>query len=58
VRRDAGRRVVDEVCMLLPAGPERLVRAVPAWQRERGSGPAAEALTMLLARRGVTWRPV
>jgi pilus assembly protein CpaF len=58
VRRAAGRRVVDEVCMLLPAGQQRLVRAVPAWRREHGYGPAAEALAMLLARRGVTWRPV
>jgi pilus assembly protein CpaF len=58
VRRAAGQRVVDEVCMLLPAGPERLVSAVPAWQRDCGYGPAAEALATLLARRGVTWRPV
>jgi len=57
VRRAAGRRVVDEVCMLLPAGPERLVHAVPAWQRGDGYGPAAEALATLLAGRGVTWRP-
>jgi pilus assembly protein CpaF len=57
VRRAAGRRVVDEVCMLLPAGPERLVRAVAAWRREGGYGPAAEELATLLARRGVTWRP-
>jgi pilus assembly protein CpaF len=58
VRRAAGQRVVDEVCMLLPAGPERLVRAVPAWRRDGGYGPAAEALARLLAGRGVTWRPV
>lgn len=57
VRRAAGLRVVDEVCMLLPAGPQRFVRAVPAWRREDGYGPAAEELAALLARRGVTWRP-
>jgi pilus assembly protein CpaF len=57
VRRAAGQRVVDEVCMLLPDGPERLVRAVPAWRREAGCGPAAEELATLLARRGVAWRP-
>jgi pilus assembly protein CpaF len=57
VRRAAGQRVVDEVCMLLPAGAERMVRAVPAWRRDEGYGPAAEELAGLLARRGVTWRP-
>jgi pilus assembly protein CpaF len=57
VRRVGGQRVVDEVCVLLPSGPERLVRAVPAWRREQGYGAAAEALAMLLGRRGVTWRP-
>jgi pilus assembly protein CpaF len=57
LRRSGGRRVVDEVCMLLPAGPEQLVRAVPAWQREHGYGAAAEALAALLGRRGVAWRP-
>jgi pilus assembly protein CpaF len=57
VRRAAGQRVVDEVCMLLPGGPERFVCAVPAWRRDDGYGPAAEELARLLARRGVTWRP-
>ena len=57
VRRAGGQRVVDEVCMLLPVGPERLVEAVPAWRRQAGYGPAAEELAVLLARRGVEWRP-
>jgi pilus assembly protein CpaF len=57
VRRAGGQRVVDEVCMLLPAGPERLVQAVPAWSREAGCGRAAEQLAVLLGRRGVEWRP-
>jgi pilus assembly protein CpaF len=57
VRRAGGQRVVDEVCMLLPVGPERLVQAVPAWHRDAGYGPAAEELAVLLGRRGVEWRP-
>lgn len=57
LRRAGGQRVVDEVCVLLPAGPERLVQAVPAWRRGHGFGPAAETLANLLAERGVAWRP-
>jgi len=57
VRRAGGLRVVDEICLLLPAGADRIVRAVPAWHRERGYGPAVDELIRLLARRGVTWRP-
>jgi pilus assembly protein CpaF len=53
LRRVGGQRVVEEICMLLPDGPERLVRAVPAWHRERGYGPAAEALAGLC---GAAWR--
>jgi pilus assembly protein CpaF len=56
--RRAGRiRAVDEVCLLLPSGPDRLVRALPAWRRDGGYGPAAEALASVLAQRGVHWRP-
>jgi pilus assembly protein CpaF len=54
LRRIGGRRTVDEICMLLPDGPDRLVRAVPAWQRDRGFGPGAEALRTLFTQRGVT----
>jgi len=54
LRRTAERRVVDEVCLLLPGGPRRLVAAVPAWRRGAGTGPAALALVRLLADRGVT----
>jgi pilus assembly protein CpaF len=48
-----GRRVVDGICLLLPDGPQRLVAAVPAWQRGTGPGPAATALARLLAERMV-----
>jgi pilus assembly protein CpaF len=57
LRRDAGVRVLDEVCLLLPAGPARLVQAVPAWRRRTGRGPAATALGQLLATRGVAVPP-
>jgi pilus assembly protein CpaF len=53
LRRDAGRRMLDAVCLLLPHGPERLVAAVPAWQRGQGLGPAAPWLARLLTERAV-----
>ena len=52
LRRTAGRRVLDAVCLLLP-GEDRLVSAVSAWQRDHGSGPAAPVLARLLAARAV-----
>jgi pilus assembly protein CpaF len=52
LRRTAGRRVLDAVCLLLP-GDGRLVSAVPAWQRDHGPGAAAAVLGRLLAARGV-----
>ncbi|GIJ66481.1 TadA family conjugal transfer-associated ATPase [Virgisporangium ochraceum] len=52
LRRNRGQRVVDEVCVLLPDGPDRLVRAVTAWRRGRGFGPGSEALRALLVQRG------
>jgi pilus assembly protein CpaF len=58
VRRAGGDRVLESVCLLLPSGPERLVTAVPAWTRERGSGPAAPALAALIAERGVPVPPL
>ena len=58
LRRAAGVRVLDEVCLLLAAGPARLVQAVPAWRRGTGPGPAAAALGQLLAARGVAVPPV
>lgn len=52
LRRVAGRRVLEAVCLLLPDGDGRLVTAVPAWRRDEGLGPAARVLAELLAARG------
>jgi len=57
VRRVGPKRVVDEVCLLRAAESDRLVRVASAWRRADGYGPAAGALSELLARGGVTWRP-
>jgi pilus assembly protein CpaF len=57
VGRVAGARALEEVCLLLPAGPNRLVHAVAAWRRESGGGPAATALARLLLTRGVAPPP-
>lgn len=51
LRRSAGRRMVQEICLLLPEGDQRLVRAVPVWRRGEGVGPAAATLARLLAQR-------
>jgi pilus assembly protein CpaF len=53
LRRTAGRRVVEEVCLLLPEGAARLVTTVPAWRRGHGPQPAAPVLARLLADRAV-----
>ena len=45
-------RSLDEVCVLDADGAT--VRAVPAWRRDAGRGPAAPLLAHLLAVRGVT----
>lgn len=58
VRRTGSGRVLEAVCLLLPAGPERLVSVVPAWRRDRGLGPAAPALATLIAERAVPVPPV
>lgn len=55
-RASAGRRL-EEICLLLPVGPQRAVQAVPAWRRGSGAGPAATALAELLAERGVPALP-
>jgi pilus assembly protein CpaF len=52
VRRTASGRIVDEICVL-GVGPGRFVRAVPAWSRAAGPGPAAAELAGLLRGRGV-----
>ena len=51
-RTPSRQRVVEQVCLLLPDAGRGLVRAVPAWHRHRGPGPAATALGRLLAGRG------
>ena len=53
LRRGPGGRTLDEICVLLPTGPDRFVTAVPAWQRMQGPGPAATTLARLLAERGL-----
>ncbi|MEV1287753.1 TadA family conjugal transfer-associated ATPase [Micromonospora sp. NPDC049679] len=58
VRRATGGRVLEAVCLLLPAGRERLVTAVPAWRRGHGPGPGASALAQLFVQRGVPVPPV
>jgi pilus assembly protein CpaF len=57
LRRRPGGRVVEQICVLVPAGADRMVVAAPAWRREAGPGPAADDLADLLARRGIP-RPV
>lgn len=51
-RGPLGRRL-EEICLLLAAGPARLVQAVTAWRHDTGAGPAATALMRVLATRGV-----
>lgn len=58
VRRDVGGRALEAVCLLLPAGPERLATVVAAWHRTHGLGPAASALARLLASRSVAVPPI
>lgn len=58
VRRTGQGRRLDSVGLLLPAGHDRLVTVVPAWRRDRGPGPAAEALARLLTARGVPVPPI
>jgi pilus assembly protein CpaF len=53
LRRTAGGRVLDEVCVLAPAGRDRLVVTAPAWRRGHGAGRGARVLARLLADREV-----
>jgi pilus assembly protein CpaF len=52
-RAESRRRIVEQVCLLLPDARLGLVGSVPAWHRSRGPGPAAAALVRLLHSRGV-----
>jgi pilus assembly protein CpaF len=56
--RAGGPRRLEEICLLLPAGEERLVQAVAAWRRTTGLGPAALALALLIQARGVPVPPI
>lgn len=58
VRRSTAGRVLESICLLMPEGDERLVRAVPAWVRDGGLGPAARRLAELLRARDVPVPPV
>ncbi|WP_025619880.1 TadA family conjugal transfer-associated ATPase [Salinispora cortesiana] len=58
VRRANRGRALDSICLLLPEGPDRLVRAVPAWGRAGGPGPAARTLAELLGEREVAVPPI
>ncbi len=51
-RTPSRQRVVEQVCVLLPDAERKLIRAVPAWHRVHGPGPAATALGRLLTARG------
>ncbi len=53
LHRERCGRVLDEVCVLVPHGSRRLVRAVGAWSRATGPGPGAEVLATLITDRGV-----
>jgi len=48
-RGHGGLRMVDEICVLAPDGPDHAVVAVPAWHRIRGTGPGFEELSRLIA---------
>jgi pilus assembly protein CpaF len=52
VRRTDRGRVLESISVLLPTGEQRMATVVPAWQRERGTGPAAAMLARLIAQRG------
>lgn len=58
VRRADRGRALDSICLLLPEGPDRLVRAVPVWGRDGGPGPAARTLAELLDEREVAVPPI
>lgn len=58
IRRTPQGRTLESICLLLPEGPERLVRAVPAWVRGHGIGPAGPALAALIRDRDVPVPPI
>jgi pilus assembly protein CpaF len=55
LRRHGGLRIVDEIVVLRPTGPDGAVEAVSAWHRLGGARPGAVVLADLLSQRG--YRP-
>lgn len=53
LRRVAGGRELEEICLLRRSGPGGVVTAWPVWRRATGLGPAAAPLVRLLVDRGV-----
>ncbi|WP_030446889.1 TadA family conjugal transfer-associated ATPase [Actinocatenispora sera] len=53
LRRSPSGRVLDEICLLTPSGPDDRVLATPVWHRGAGVQPAAAALARLLSDRDV-----
>ena len=53
MRRLAGGRVLDEIVVLRPTGPDQAVSAVTAWHRLGGVRPGAHLLADLMTQRGV-----
>jgi len=53
LRRGPSGRVLDEVSLLLPSGPDGLVSGVPVWRSGRGPGAAATRLCELFTSRGL-----
>ncbi|BCJ32712.1 hypothetical protein Athai_02150 [Actinocatenispora thailandica] len=53
LRRGTSGRVLDEICLLTPSGPDDRVVAAPVWRRDGGLQPAAPALARLLTDRAV-----
>jgi pilus assembly protein CpaF len=53
VRRTDRGRLLESIGVLLPAGEQRLATVVPAWQRDRGTGPGAPTLVRQLTDRGI-----
>jgi pilus assembly protein CpaF len=53
MRRIATGRVLDEIVVLRPSGPDHAVSAVTAWHRLGGVRPGAHVLADLMTQRGV-----
>jgi pilus assembly protein CpaF len=58
LRRTPSGRVLDEICLLTPSGPDDRVLATPVWRRGGGAQPAAAALATLLTDRDVPVPPL